>query len=1273
MPIIKARSSSLINNVDLRGTPTAPTANAGTASTQIATTGFVGTAVTNLIDSAPSILDTLNELALAINDDASFATTVTNSIATKVALAGDTMTGFLTLHADPSSNLHAATKQYVDAVALAITINSTDDVPEGINNLYYTDGRVRSGISLTSDNTTVLDYDSATGAFSYNHPTSDGILEGATNQYYTDARARASVSLTSDDSTVLSYSSATGAFTFTKQDTDKTVEGASNLYFTTARARNSISAGSNINYDAATGVISSLSAVHSVNGQTGVVVIGTDDVAEGSTNLYFTNGRATAAISLSTNDQNMLAYNSGTGAFTFVKPSTDGISEGAGNLYFTDARARAAMSVSGDLTYNSTTGVVGFALANHDTDDLPEGAGSLYFTDARARLAISLNSDDNNILAYNSSTGVLTFVTPDTDSIDEGASNLYYTDTRVRNAISAVDAGGDGSFSYDAATGAFTYTGPSAAEVRAHLSVTDVSGDGSLSYNSATGVITYTGPSAAEVRAHLSVTDAGGDGAMAYDAATGVFTYTGPSASETRAHFSVTDTGGDGAMAYDAATGVFTYTGPSAAEVRAHLSAGVGISYDSATGVISATIGSFDTDDIAEGTTNLYYTDARVRAALSGGTGVTFNGTSGVISIGQAVGTSDNVSFADVTISGNLTVSGTTTTVNTETIELADNIIVLNSNATGAASESAGIEIERGNDTNVTLLWDEAANKWTVGAETFVAAMFEGDLTGDVTGNVTGQVSDVSNHDTDDITEGAGSLYFTEARARSSVSVTDTGGDGSLSYNSTTGVISYTGPSAAETRAHFGANFVSGDGDFTYDSATGVFSMTGPSAAETRAHFGANFVSGDGDFTYDSATGVFSMTGPSAAETRAHFSVTKVDTNPYGLGDNIAYDSATGVITYTSPLISEIRTTVSAVDAGGDGSFSYNQATGVFTYTGPSASEARAHLSATGDLSYNSGTGVIDFSMSNHDTDDLVEGATNLYYTNTRVRNAVSLTTDDATVLAYDSATGVFTFDLGNTNTDKVAEGASNLYFTTARARNSINNGSNINYDAATGVISTDAAVHSVNGATGVVVLATDDIAEGSTNLYYTDARARAAVSLVSDDNNILAYNTGTGVLTFVTPDTDSIDEGAVNLYYTDARADGRIAVASVRDLADVDSVASLDDGFTLVWSSAAQKFVPQNVTTATTTQNFTANGTDTSFALGFEVAGIENTTVFINGLYQAPTYSYTINTVNGNTSIVFDAAPEANDVITVRSVSGATLNAVGVLNEDSQLDGGSF
>ena len=169
--------------------------------------------------------------------------------------------------------------------------------------------------------------------------------------------------------------------------------------------------------------------------------------------------------------------------------------------------------------------------------------------------------------------------------------------------------------------------------------------------------------------------------------------------------------------------------------------------------------------------------------SITGGTGVAVSST-GVVSIGQAVGTTDDVTFndvtvsgtlysnditaADVTISGNLIVAGTTTTVNTETIALADNTIVLNSNATGAASQDAGIEVERGDDTNVSLLWDETNDRWTVGGEDFVAANFIGDLTGDVTGNltgnVTGQVSDISNHTTDALAEGTTNLYYTNAR-----------------------------------------------------------------------------------------------------------------------------------------------------------------------------------------------------------------------------------------------------------------------------------------------------------------------------------------------------------------------------------------------------------------------------------------------------------------------------------------------------------------------------
>ena len=77
----------------LASTVTGTTQAASDNSTKIATTAYVTTALANLVDSAPGTLNTLNELAAALGDDASFSTTVTNSIATKLPLAGGTMTG----------------------------------------------------------------------------------------------------------------------------------------------------------------------------------------------------------------------------------------------------------------------------------------------------------------------------------------------------------------------------------------------------------------------------------------------------------------------------------------------------------------------------------------------------------------------------------------------------------------------------------------------------------------------------------------------------------------------------------------------------------------------------------------------------------------------------------------------------------------------------------------------------------------------------------------------------------------------------------------------------------------------------------------------------------------------------------------------------------------------------------------------------------------------------------------------------------------------------
>jgi hypothetical protein len=148
--------------------------------------------------------------------------------------------------------------------------------------------------------------------------------------------------------------------------------------------------------------------------------------------------------------------------------------------------------------------------------------------------------------------------------------------------------------------------------------------------------------------------------------------------------------------------------------------------------------------------------------SLVGGTGVTVGaageGATPTITIGQDVSTTANVTFNDVqvdgtlssdditaatmtasgnvVVQGNLTVNGTTTTVNSNEVNIGDAVMLLNSDEAGTPSQNSGIEVERGTETNVSFVWDEAVDKWTIGTGTFVAATVEADVTGDLTGDV---------------------------------------------------------------------------------------------------------------------------------------------------------------------------------------------------------------------------------------------------------------------------------------------------------------------------------------------------------------------------------------------------------------------------------------------------------------------------------------------------------------------------------------------------------
>ena len=188
-----------------------------------------------------------------------------------------------------------------------------------------------------------------------------------------------------------------------------------------------------------------------------------DDVSEGSTNLYFTNARADARIAAASigaltdvdltgvANGKILKYNASASRFevgddadtedNLANNDTDDLSEGTSNLYHTTARARAAISASGSLSYNSSTGAMTYTQGN--TDTVSEGSSNLYFTNARADARISNNILDEDNFASDSATNTASqqsikayiatqIATKDnTDEIAEGSSNLYFTNARA--------------------------------------------------------------------------------------------------------------------------------------------------------------------------------------------------------------------------------------------------------------------------------------------------------------------------------------------------------------------------------------------------------------------------------------------------------------------------------------------------------------------------------------------------------------------------------------------------------------------------------------------------------------------------------------------------------------------------------------------------------------------------------------------------------------------------------------------------------------------------
>ena len=252
--------------------------------------------------------------------------------------------------------------------------------------------------------------------------------------------------------------------------------------------------------------------------------------------------------------------------------------------------------------------------------------------------------------------------------------------------------------------------------------------------------------------------------------------------------------------------------------------------------------------------------------------------------------------------------------------------------------------------------------------------------------------------------------------------------------------------------------------------------------------------------------------------------------------------------------------------------------------------------------SVNAQTGVVVL-----DTDNISEGSSNLYYTNARFDTQLGTKTTDnlsegSSNLYYTNAR--FDTQLGTKTTDNLSEGSSNLYYTNARADGRIGAANltdlnDVNYSAGAGIngyvleyvhannrweakVSASAPVTSVNTQTGVVVLDTDNISEGSSNLYYTNARFDTQLGTKTTDNlsegsSNLYYTNARFDTQLGTKTTDNLTEGSSNLYYTNARADGRIGAANLTDLNDVNYSAGAGiDGYVLKYIHSNNRWEAQ-------------------------------------------------------------------------------------------------